>query len=170
MDLPETAPPMHPGDDGTTAVPGMDRVGKSAPVVDALGTLDELNAALGLLRTALDERMDERIEGIQRDVLAIGAELATGRPGLGLTAVAALERESAQLSSRLPPVHTFFLPGANEASARANWARTICRRAERAVVRLHESHPDRVTPAALAFLNRLSDWLFALARAQAHPA
>ncbi len=170
MDLPETIPPLYPGDDGTTAVPGLDRINKSAPIVDALGSLDELNAALGLLRTALTERMDDRIEALQRDVLSIGAELATGRPGLSMTAVAALERESAQLVTHLPPIHEFILPGANEPSARANWARTICRRAERAAVRLHESHPDRVTPAALAFLNRLSDWLFALARAQAHPA
>jgi cob(I)alamin adenosyltransferase len=169
MDLPETAPRLYPGDDGSTAVPGLDRIGKSAPILEALGTLDELNAALGLLRTALAERMDERIEGIQRDILAIGGELATGRLGLDMSAVAALEREAAQLSSSLPPLHAFILPGANEPSARAHWARTICRRAERAAVRLRESHPDRVTPAALAFLNRLSDWLFALARDLARP-
>ena len=155
-----------PGDDGSTSLPGGPRVDKADVRIGALGALDELNAALGLLRAALAGPADAAlIESIQRDVLLIGRELAGGAPGPDAAAVAALDRETDRRNAALPPLRDFVLPGAGEASARAHWARATCRRAERELVRARESHPARVSAPALAYLNRLSTLLFALARA-----
>lgn len=152
-------------DDGFTSLPGGLRIGKSDPLICALGALDELHAALGLLRSAIPGTPEaDRIESIQRDLGTAGGELAAGRPGLEPEAVSAIGRETARLDALLPPARGFVLPGANEASARAHWARAVCRRAEREWVRARERHPDRVSAPALAFLNRLSGWLFSLAR------
>ena len=157
-------------DDGFTFLPGGTRVSKSDVRLDALGALDELDAALGLLRAALADRPDAaRIEALQRDLLKIGGELATGRPALAADAVAALETETARRNAALPPLREFVLAGASEASARAHFARAICRRAERAVVRVRETQPQLVFPPALAYLNRLSGLLFALARETERP-
>ena len=152
-------------DDGFTFLPGGVRLSKSDVRLDALGALDELDAALGLLRTALTGIPDaELVETVQRDLLRIGGELATGRPALAPEAVAALEAETARRNAALPPLRDFVLAGANEASARAHVARAVCRRAEREVVRVRDAHPNLVFPPALAYLNRLSGLLFALAR------
>ena len=157
-------------DDGFTFLPGGTRVSKSDVLLDALGALDELDAALGLLRVALAGRPDAaRIEALQRDLLKIGGELATGRPALAADAVAALETETARRNAALPPLREFVLAGATEASARAHFARAVCRRAERAVVRVRETQPQLVFPPALAYLNRLSGLLFALARETERP-
>ena len=152
-------------DDGFTFLPGGVRVSKADARLDALGALDELDAALGLLKVALAGKpAAARIEALQRDLLKIGGELATGQPALEAAAVAALDAETARRNAALPPLREFVLAGANEASARAHAARAVCRRAEREVVRLREAHPEIVFPPALAYLNRLSALLFALAR------
>ena len=152
-------------DDGFTSLPGGRRLSKSDPLLDALGSLDELNAALGLLRAALDSPPDAAlIESLQKQVLAIGGELATGQSPLPAAAPAALEAETARREAALPPLHGFVLPGATETSARAHFARAVCRRAERDFLRARDRHPDRPAPAALPYLNRLSALLFALAR------
>jgi cob(I)alamin adenosyltransferase len=150
-------------DDGCTSLPGCPRVPKTDPRFDALGSLDELSAALGLLRAALPgDARAATLEAIQRDLLAIGAELATGRPGLPAAAVAALDRAHAEESAGLPPLHGFLLPGRNEPSARAHGARAVCRRAERDFLRARDAGGSR---AARQYLNRLSGLLFNLARA-----
>ena len=152
-------------DDGFTFLPGGLRVSKADARLDALGALDELDAALGLLKVALAGKPDAaRIASIQRDLLKIGGELATGKPALAPDAVAALEAETARRNAALPPLREFVLAGANEPSARAHLARAVCRRAERELVRVRAAHPEIVFPAALAYLNRLSGLLFALAR------
>ena len=152
-------------DDGFTFLPGEVRVSKSDARLDALGALDELDAALGLLKVAQADPPDAvRIESIQRDLLKIGGELATGKPALDAAAVAALDGESARLGAALPPLRDFVLAGANEASARAHAARAVCCRAERELVRVRAAHPELVFPPALAYLNRLSGLLFAWAR------
>ncbi|MGD9782202.1 MAG: cob(I)yrinic acid a,c-diamide adenosyltransferase [Kiritimatiellia bacterium] len=152
-------------DDGSTSLPGGLRIGKSDPLVCALGALDELNAALGLLRAAIPGTPEAgRIESIQRDVGAVGGEWAAGSPRLDPEAIAGLERETARLDALLPPARGFVRPGANESSARAHWARAVCRRAEREGVRARDRYPDRVSAPTLAFLNRLSGLLFSLAR------
>ena len=152
-------------DDGFTFLPGGVRVSKSDARLDALGALDELDAALGLLRVSLAGRPDAAfIESSQRDLLKIGGELATGRPALDASSVAALENEIARRNATLPPLHAFVLAGASEASARAHLARAVGRRAERELVRVRHTHPGIVFAPALAYLNRLSGLLFALAR------
>ena len=152
-------------DDGFTFLPGGVRISKADVRLDALGALDELDAALGLLRTALAGTPEAAlIETLQRDLLKIGGELATGRPALAPEAVAALDAETARRNAALPPLREFVLAGENETSARAHVARAVCRRAEREVVRARAAHPDLVFPPALAYLNRLSGLLFALAR------
>ena len=152
-------------DDGATLLPGGKRVSKSNPLVCALGSLDELNAALGLLRAALAGKPDAAlIESLQKNILVIGGELATGKPALGTEAVAALEQEIAARTAGRPPPREFVLPGADETSARAHWARAVGRRAERELIRAQEAWPERVFPPARAWLNRLSHLLFALGR------
>ena len=152
-------------DDGFTFLPGGVRVSKSDVRLDALGALDELDAALGLLKVSLAGRPDAAlVETIQRDLLRIGGELATGQPALDAATVAALDAETARRNAARPPLREFALAGANEASARAHVARTVCRRAERELVRVRAAHPELVFPPALAYLNRLSGLLFALAR------
>lgn len=153
-------------DDGFTSLPGGLRLPKSDPVFDALGSLDELGASIGLLRAALSSPPETAfLEILQRDLQLLGSELATGRPCLPAAALETLEKETAALAARLPPAHTYARPGANEPSARAHWARTVCRRSERDLVRALHAHPDLATPVTLPYLNRLSTFLFGLARA-----
>lgn len=141
------------------------RLRKSDARICAIGALDELIAALGLLRAQLSGRPEaEFVAALQRDLFRIGAELATGQPHLDASALVALETETARRNAALPPLHDFILPGDSEASARAHFARTVCRRAERDLVRARESHPDRVSGLALRYLNQLSGLLFAWAR------
>ncbi len=157
-------------DNGITSLTGGESLDKSAPVICALGSMDELNAALGLLRAILPAGSDaEEVAGWQRQTLLIGAELATGRAQLTAAAVTTLEQQLAAREAGLPPPTGFILPGSNETSARAHWARVMCRRAERAVIAARATHPERIFPATLAWLNRLSSCLFALARTTQSP-
>ena len=127
--------------------------------------MDELNAALGLLRAAIAGSAESALlETIQTDLLRIGGELATGQPQLAPAALARLDGEIARRNAQRPPAADYVRPGANEREARAHWARVMCRRAEREAVRTQDGYPDRVSSVALAYLNRLSAVLFALAQ------
>jgi cob(I)alamin adenosyltransferase len=162
------------GDRGQTGLFGGRRVRKDSPRVEAYGTIDELNAALGVAAAALRQRkLVAVIQSIQNELFNIGAELASDRPVrrakretaafvLDSRKVAALEALIDEYDARVPPLRTFILPGGSEASAQLHLARTVCRRAERAVVTLAAKEP--VNDAVLAYLNRLCDLLFALAR------
>jgi cob(I)alamin adenosyltransferase len=164
------------GDDGETGLFGGGRVSKDNLRVAAYGEVDEVNAALGLAR-ALDpqEFADALLQRIQRDLFTIGAELATpdpdklrkalARSGAAIAAsdVTALEGAIDSQEARLEPLKNFILPGGTPKSATLHLARTVCRRAERAVVAL--ARDEQVSPAILQYLNRLSDLLFVLARA-----
>jgi len=162
-DTQPTPPPS--GDDGTTGLPGGLRVRKSDAAVRAGGSLDELSAALGLVRVALaDAETIQLLESIQRDLLHIGAELATGRPQPNASGAIDLDGDMQRLNAELPSLNEFILPGKNEASARAHWARTVCRRAECDLVSVQDQAPERISAGMLTTLNRLSRWLFALAR------
>lgn len=157
-------------DDSVTDLPGGIRISKKDILFEALGALDELNAALGLLRAALhpsDSDGSRQIETIQRDLIQIGAEVATGQPHLAPESRANLDHQTANLENRGHPRKGFDLPGANEASARAHWARVVCRRAERNLALAQAKHPERITTLALAYLNRLSGFLFHLAQSLA---
>ena len=163
MKNPESMPTS--GDDGSTGLPGGVRVRKSDAVIRAGGSLDELSAALGLVRAALsDPEQAEVVKSIQQDLLQLGAELATGKPQQNKSKPVDLTLETRRLNEALPPLKAFILPGDREASARAHWARTVCRRTECDWVALQDQHPERVSAGMLATLNRLSSWLFALAR------
>ena len=162
------------GDGGDTGLFGGERVPKDHRRVVAYGEVDELSAALGLARaTDPPDFEDALLQAIQRSLFTIGAELATpdparlaralGGPPIGETDVAALEQAIDRLDAGLPALKTFILPGGAPKGAALHLARTVCRRAERAVVRLAREIP--VSPAVGIYLNRLSDLLFVLARA-----
>jgi len=161
------------GDDGRTALGTGQRVSKAAQRIVACGTVDELNAQLGLaLAAAPAPELSAPLRRIQNDLFHVGAELcipdseraASPGPTIRPQHVAALEQLIDQLNAQLPPLKNFVLPGGHPAAAQLHVARTVCRRAEREVVRLAEA--ETVSRHLLAYLNRLSDALFVMARYQ----
>lgn len=165
------------GDDGTTGLLGAGRVSKDDPRIESYGTVDELNAVLGTARAAaVDPAADAELARLQDDLFAVGAALADPDPrGKFHNAVAPalgarLEAEIDAMEAELPPLSRFILPGGTPAAAQLHLARTICRRAERLVVRLDRTPDGLVPPNLVAYLNRLSDLLFVLARAVNHRA
>ncbi len=158
------------GDEGTTALIGGARVSKSHERVEAYGTVDELNAYLGLIRDLeVNSQRKEILYHIQNELFVIGAMLATdpghrkGKiPTLKEEQVEALEKAIDQMEAELPPMHHFILPGGHPSVSYCHLARCVCRRAERSVVRLHDK--ERIEPVVIIYLNRLSDYLFVLAR------
>ena len=158
------------GDDGTTGLFGGARVKKASARVDAYGTVDELNAFIGVARAhELDAQSEEILGHVQVDLFALGAELATvpGKEGklpmtpLGDGDVARLEKAIDACEETLVPLTNFVLPGGCPQAAALHVCRTVCRRAERAVLALDDA-PARAT--IVVYLNRLSDLLFVLAR------
>ncbi|OWT59282.1 cob(I)yrinic acid a,c-diamide adenosyltransferase [Candidimonas nitroreducens] len=152
------------GDSGNTSLGDGSRVGKDAPRIAALGEVDELNSAIGLWRTeALPPAVDTLLGRIQNDLFDLGAELCIpGHEVLQARHVQALDEALARYNGKLPPLREFILPGGSRAAALAHMARSICRRAERAVVALGRAEPVRDAPRQ--YLNRLSDLCFVLAR------
>jgi cob(I)alamin adenosyltransferase len=166
------------GDAGSTALFGGARVLKNDPRVAAYGEIDELNACLGVVRAQRDLPADvaDLLGGVQKDLFAIGARLAdpsernVGRGDKVVVSAADIQRLEDSIDrfeSGLPPLRRFILPGGSSAGAHLHFARTICRRAERAVVSLGIENVDG---RLLAYVNRLSDLLFVLARAVNHGA
>ncbi len=166
------------GDTGGTALFGGTRVSKADPRVAAYGDVDELNACLGAVRAhaELDGDVAELIEQLQRDLFAIGARLAdpANKVAPRVTKVAVTDADIQRLEgwidrfeAELPPLRRFILPGGNRAGAMLHVSRTVCRRAERSFV---GGGADTVGPQLLAYVNRLSDLLFVLARAVNHRA
>jgi cob(I)alamin adenosyltransferase len=153
------------GDAGTTGLADGSRVSKSAPRIAALGEVDELNSTVGLiLAEEVPEPVRELLLAVQNDLFDLGGELATlGQVPLAAAAVDRLESAVETFNADLPPLKEFILPGGSRASAAAHLARTVCRRAERALVRLAEG--EAVAEPARKYLNRLSDLLFVLGRA-----
>lgn len=161
------------GDAGSTGLFGGGRVPKDHIRVEAYGDVDELNAAIGMARAVeMMPRIDEVLVPIQRDLFAIGALLATpdrekmetqlAKARIDDTRIAELERAVDDAEEELDPLKSFILPGGTPKSAALHVARTVCRRAERHVVRLQ--HEEDLPPLAVIYLNRLSDLLFTLAR------
>ena len=158
------------GDAGETSLGEGTRVRKTDPRIEAYGTVDELNAFIGLaLSGGAPAELRPWLEQIQNDLFDLGADLAVPpddpRERLRVTPqqVERLEELCDLVNARLEPLKSFVLPGGTEVAARLHVARTVCRRAERLVVTLAEG--SSVNPSALAYLNRLSDLLFILARA-----
>lgn len=157
------------GDAGETSLGDGSRVRKDALRVETYGTVDELNAVLGLLRLHLadDAEADAMLGRIQNDLFDLGADLCvpgTGGERLRVTPeqCARLEQEVAAMNAHIPPLRSFVLPGGSAAAAHAHLARTVARRAERLVVSL--AAEEAVNAEAVRYLNRLSDHLFVLSR------
>ena len=166
------------GDEGETSYFDGTRVRKDDPRLDTYGDVDELNAWLGVVRAAgatggVDADVDAQLMGVQRDLHALGAQLSD--PGeklaprvtkaiIGDEDIARLEAAIDRLEAEVPPLRHFILSGGTPAGAALHVARTVCRRAERRMVAL----TPPVDPVLLRYVNRLSDWLFALARAVNH--
>jgi cob(I)alamin adenosyltransferase len=158
------------GDTGETSLGDGSRVPKQSLRVEAYGTVDEANAAIGLARLYVDAEDDAMLARIQNDLFDLGADLCTpedGRRAAGalriVTAqVARLEREIDAMNAQLRPLDSFILPGGTAAAAHLHLARTVTRRAERLVCALAAAEP--VNPEAVKYLNRLSDHLFVLGR------
>lgn len=155
------------GDKGETSLGDGSRIRKDSARVHAMGAVDETNAAIGMLRLATTGTADEMLARIQNDLFDVGADLCMpSREAKALrisqSQIARLEAETAQLTSILPPLRSFVLPGGPQGGAQAHLARTIARRAERDVAHLLTQDPE--CEDVLVYLNRLSDLLFALAR------
>ncbi len=166
------------GDSGETGLMGAKRVRKNALRVEAYGEVDELNACLGFACAALtDPDLSELLVSIQRDLFAAGAQLADVRKdrageaekvALPAKRVTDLEQAIDRFDEEVPRLKTFIVPGGCEAGARLHLARTVCRRAERRIAALAEK--EAIAPVILAYMNRLSDLLFVLARLVNHRA
>ncbi len=166
------------GDEGSTRLVGGREAAKDAPRIEAYGTVDELNSVVGVVRAELERsslpedersRFDAQLEAIQHDLFELGTDLATPAAdrweGMRLIEepdVARLEAEIDAMNEALPVLKEFILPGGSALAGQLHLGRTVCRRAERRAFSL--AALDEVNPPALAYLNRLSDWLFVAAR------
>ena len=161
------------GDKGTTGLASGERRKKHDLRVEAYGTVDETNACVGLARLHTEGEVDAMLSRIQNELFDLGADLATPETEKPLpyeplrildAQVERLEREIDRLNEALSPLRSFVLPGGSPAAAALHLARTVCRRAERLVVALAEKPGEAVSPAAIKYLNRLSDFLFVASR------
>jgi cob(I)alamin adenosyltransferase len=157
------------GDDGTTGLVGGKRVAKDSPLIEACGELDELNALIGVARShGLPETVDGILASVQRDLFAMGTEIATpdgivlNGPRVRDETVRALETAIDTLGKTLEPLRNFILPGGADAAAELHLIRAVARRAERHCVAV--SRLQQVSPQIIGYLNRLSDLCFILAR------
>jgi cob(I)alamin adenosyltransferase len=163
------------GDDGSTGLFGGDRVPKYHPRIEAYGTVDELNAVIGLaLTTAVPEAIRPGLEWVSSLLFTVGADLATPRvpppqyaiPRIEEQHIAYIEQCIDSYEQQLPPLKNFILPGGTPTSAYLHLARTVCRRAERRTVELMQQ--EDIGTQISTFLNRLSDYLFVAARYANH--
>jgi cob(I)alamin adenosyltransferase len=161
------------GDDGTTSLGSGERRKKYDLRVDAYGTLDEVNAVIGVARlhSASDREFDALLARVQNDLFDVEADLCLAEKGPGgarltvtQTQVAWLEGEIDRLNEGLAPLRSFVLPGGSPVAAYLHLARTVCRRAERIMVELNDKSGESVSPDALKYVNRLSDFLFVASR------
>ena len=164
------------GDKGTTALYGGNRVSKASARVESYGNIDELNSFIGLAKSEItDEKFLNQLKKIQFDLFTLGSEsatptdkltLANGKSRLTLmiseTEIEELENWMDEYETQLEPLQYFILPGGGKSATALHVCRTVCRRAERSLVFLNES--EEVRPELIKYLNRLSDYLFVLAR------
>lgn len=163
------------GDDGSTGLGSGERRSKHDLRVEAYGTVDEANSCIGLARihTTTFPELDAMLARIQNDLFDLGADLSTPDTGETLpyeplrmidSQVSRVEADIDRLNANLAPLRSFVLPGGSPASAALHLARTVARRAERHMVALSQRPDEVVTPAALKYINRVSDFLFVAAR------
>jgi cob(I)alamin adenosyltransferase len=167
------------GDRGMTGLIGGSRVNKSDPRIECFGEIDELNAAIGMVEPVLTKEqiiLAEALRAVQNELFILGSQIAVPHPTptagalpeLDETMINRLEMQIDAAEAELPPLKQFILPGGGESGARLHFARTVCRRAERQLVRF--SHDRPIPSLSLIYLNRLSDWLFVQARWANHRA
>ncbi len=165
------------GDAGTTKTFGCDqRISKSSAIAEALGSLDEVNSFLGLCKvrsassgySAGGRTFEEIVHWLQSNLFIVQAELAGADKKIAEEKVKEVERIVDEIEKELPPIKTFFISGGSELAALFDVARTQARRAERRVVAVSEEKTREISPYTLAFLNRLSSILYALARLSNH--
>ena len=162
------------GDTGETGLFGGARIPKNSLRIDAIGTIDELNACIGTARSQICEKeIGNLLHRIQNELFDIGADLATleshaksDRLRISPDFVETLEKDIDGLENQLAPLTNFILPGGSVAGSTLHLARTVCRRSERSVVSLADA--ESINPLILPYLNRLSDFLFVLARLVNH--
>jgi cob(I)alamin adenosyltransferase len=157
------------GDTGETSLFGGQRVSKSSKRITAYGTVDELNTVLGMAAAfGLSKRGAEFVEPLQKHLFVLGSDLATPKTKktridrIGEVEVEFLEKAIDEMEETLPPLKNFILPGGNPTGSILHFARTVCRRAERITVECR--HEEDISEVAIMFINRLSDFLFVLAR------
>ncbi len=158
------------GDGGTTALGDGTRISKFDIRVEAYGSVDELNASIGLVTTIKDPTFEHDLQTIQQDLFDLGADLcnpekqnSSAKPlRISIKQVERIECEIDQMNEKLLPLKSFILPGGNQLASNLHLCRTICRRAERKIVELNTRDP--VNKYAVHYLNRLSDWFFVAAR------
>ncbi len=168
------------GDDGTTKTFGCDqRISKSSAIAEALGTLDEVNSFLGIVKMKASQQTSVEvgvgmkdlagiIHQVQENLFIIQAEVAGAGKTISESSVKDIENTVDVIEKSLPPIKTFFISGGTELAAKLDFARTLARRAERRVVAVSEENLVKVSPLTLAYLNRLSSLLYALARLSNH--
>jgi len=162
------------GDKGKTSLYGGKRTTKDTLRIEAYGTVDELNSALGIARALRPNvELDDILKKLQNDLFVLGADMATPSgvkshnvPRVGEHHITGLEHAIDSLDARLQPLSTFVLPGGSQLASQLHLARTICRRAERLVVKL--SRKEKIGSWCVVYLNRLSDLLFVMARFANH--
>ncbi|MCM2371847.1 cob(I)yrinic acid a,c-diamide adenosyltransferase [Aporhodopirellula aestuarii] len=176
------------GDSGTTGLFGGPRVAKDDTRIEAYGTVDELNAVLGCVRSVLEtatsdikdqpdtiaslNQLNERLGQVQHELFSIGAELASPHPDeyqlrvIGAPHIERLEQWIDETEHLLPPLKQFILPGGSEVASQVHLARAVCRRSERRVITLADSVQSEtpIGDEVIIYLNRLSDWLFVVSR------
>ena len=173
------------GDSGTTGLFGGPRVAKDDTRIEAYGTVDELNATLGQVRSALKEpagqtsqaneglsKLDARIAQVQHELFSIGAELASPHPDqfelrvIGQAHIQRIEDWIDDAEQQLPPLKQFILPGGSVLASHVHLSRAVCRRAERRVISLADAVQTEtpISDSVIIYLNRLSDWLFVVSR------
>jgi cob(I)alamin adenosyltransferase len=156
------------GDDGQTDLRTMERVSKASPRIEAYGTVDEVNALVGAVRPTGHEDVDEQLRAVQNHLHVVQADFANPEPddddpAVNEEHVEAIESWIDEHDEELDPLQSFILPGGSQPGARLHQARAVCRRAERRAVALAGNEPS-VNEIAITYLNRLSDFLFTLAR------
>jgi cob(I)alamin adenosyltransferase len=165
------------GDDGTTGLIGGSRTTKDDLQIETYGTVDELNAVIGVVRSGADSQLAQKLEPVQSELFIIGSHLALSAgqtpeewklPRLEKTMIGRLESQIDDAEKELPKLGNFILPGGTPLAAQLHVARTVCRRTERLMVTYSRQRP--LDPLFVEYLNRLSDWLFALARLTNHRA
>ena len=153
------------GDKGKTALADGSRVNKNSLRIHCLGSIDELNTFIGFAAAILPEIPEIDLKSIQNDLLNIGAEISipnSDKKFINQDRIIYLEKEIELINNELPPLKEFILPGGNDLCSRIHMARSICRRSERDLVTLNNREP--ISPDILQYINRLSDYLFVLAR------